>query len=115
MQGGKSVRCVAVARSELTRFNCTYCFVPIAVETLGSIGDDASDFFHQLGRRIAHVTGERRATEFLLQRLSIAIQRGNAASVLGTVDRASQLMFGHHVNIGRTPKRIGPCLYSQER
>ena len=33
----------------------------------------------------AAVTGERRATEYLLQRLSVAIQRGNAASVLGTV------------------------------
>jgi hypothetical protein len=68
-----------------------YCFVPIAVETLGALGDDVSDFLHQLGRRIANVTGERRATEFLLQRLSVAIQRGNAASVLGTVDSATDM------------------------
>lgn len=65
-----------------------YCFVPIAVETLGALGEDAADFIHQLGRRITVVTGERRATEFLLQRLSVAVQRGNAASVLGTVDSA---------------------------
>ena len=47
--------------------------------------------FHELGRRITAVTGERRATEFLLQRLSVAIQRGNAASILGTVDSATDL------------------------
>ena len=41
---------------------------------------------HQSGRRITKATGERRATEFLLQRLSVAIRRGNAAAVLGTVD-----------------------------
>lgn len=38
----------------------------------------------QLGRRIGTVTDERLATEFLLQRLSVAIQRGNAATVLCT-------------------------------
>ena len=42
-----------------------------------------------MGRRIATVTGEQRATEFLLQRLSVAIQRGNAVAVMGTVDLAA--------------------------
>jgi len=39
---------------------------------------------HQLG--IVAVTGKRRATDILFQRLSVAIQRGNAATILGTVD-----------------------------
>jgi len=64
--------------------------VPVAVETLGALGEEASDFVHELGRRIATVTGEKRSTEFLLQRLSVAIQRGNASSVLGTVDSGAQ-------------------------
>jgi hypothetical protein len=78
-------------KTKYSQLSVMYCFVPIAVETLGALGDDASDFLHQLGRRIANVTGERRATEFLLQRLSVAIQRGNAASVLGTVDSATDM------------------------
>ena len=60
-----------------------------SVETIDALGDGTDELFHGLVRRIAAVTGERRATsEYLLQRLSvciIAIQRGNAASVLGTV------------------------------
>jgi len=32
---------------------------------------------HQLGRRIAAVTGERWATDYLFQRLGVAIQRSN--------------------------------------
>jgi hypothetical protein len=60
--------------------------VLIAVETLGALGHSADELMHDLGRRIPEVTGERRATEFLLQGLSEAIQRGNAARVLGTVD-----------------------------
>jgi hypothetical protein len=73
-------------RAKYAFLSTTFHFVPIAAETLGSLGEEAASFIHELGRRITSVTGERRATEFLLQRLSVAIQRGNAASVLGTVD-----------------------------
>ena len=59
------------------------------METLGALGEAVDDFVHELGRRITAVTGERRATEFLLQRLSVAIQRGNANAVLGTTDSKS--------------------------
>ena len=71
-------------RQKYTCLSTTYCFVPVAIETFGSLGETAIDFLRDLGRRIAKVTGERRATEFLLQRISCAIQRGNAACVLGT-------------------------------
>ena len=57
----------------------------IAVETLGALGEGVDQLFHELGRRITVITGEHHSTDFLFQRLSIAIQRGNAASVLGTV------------------------------
>ena len=71
-------------RHKYTCLSATYCFVPVAIETFGALGETAIDFLRDLGRRIAKVTGERRATEFLLQRISCAIQRGNAACVLGT-------------------------------
>ena len=73
-------------RAKYASLSPTFCFVPVAVGTLGALGDGADELMHDLGRRISEVTGERRATEFLLQKLSVAIQRGNAASVLGTVD-----------------------------
>ena len=57
-------------------------FVPVAVETLGSICSDGTVFITELGRRIASVSGDPRDTAFLFQRISIAVQRGNAASVL---------------------------------
>ena len=62
-----------------------YCFTPIAVETLGALGDEAAAFFRALGQRIATSTGEPRSGQFLLQRLSVTIQRGNAACILGTL------------------------------
>jgi len=60
-------------------------FVPVAVETFGSWGPQAMALVAELGRRIMLVTGEPRSTEFLRQRIDIALQRGNAASVLGTL------------------------------
>ena len=39
------------------------------------LGDLAVDFIHDLGRYIATVTAELRSFNFLLQRLSIAVQR----------------------------------------
>jgi hypothetical protein len=91
VSGPGIVACEAEERKRMkySNLSATYCFVPVAVETLGALGADATDFMLQLGRRIATVTGERRATEYLLQRLSVAIQRGNAAAVLGTVDSSA--------------------------
>ena len=60
-------------------------FVPIAIETLGTWGSAGLSFVNELGRRISAVSGDARATDFLKQRLSLAVQRGNAASVLGTM------------------------------
>jgi hypothetical protein len=73
-------------RMKYNTLSTLYMFVPVAVETMGALGEEASDFLHDLGKRIERVSGERRATEYLLQRISVAVQRGNAAAVLGTVD-----------------------------
>ena len=62
-----------------------YNFMPIAVESPGAIGDCATDFVQKLGQRISVATGEPRSSQFLFQRLSVAIQRGNAACVVGTL------------------------------
>ena len=58
---------------------CMFC--PVAVETFGAWGPDAQALISDIGKRITDTTGERRATSFLKQRLSLAVQRGNAASV----------------------------------
>ena len=42
-------------------------------------------FLKDLGHRLARVTGEEKSTTYLLQRLSVAVQWGNTASVLGTI------------------------------
>ena len=68
-----------------------YLFVPVAIETLGSWGQAGLKLVKELGRMIKEKSGETRSTQFLFQRCSIAVQRGNAASVLGTVSSSRQL------------------------
>ena len=43
------------------------------------------NLFKEIARRIKGTYGEERAHEFLLQRVAVAVQRGNAASVLGAL------------------------------
>ena len=74
--------------SKYAHLESTHHFVPVAVETLGALGPDspeASSLLKEIARRISLARGEERAHEFLLQRVAVAIQRGNAASVLGSM------------------------------
>ena len=64
--------------TKYSSLSALYGFIPIAIETLGVPGDEALSFFHDLGQRIAVATAEPRSFQFLMQRLSVAIQRGNA-------------------------------------
>ena len=61
-----------------------YCFMPVAIETLGAFGPKTLSFMKELGRRIMVETGDKRACRHLLQRLSVAVQRVNAAATLRT-------------------------------
>ena len=73
---------------ELSR---NYIVMPVAVETMGSWGQMGLKFVKDLGSRIAVATGEGRSTSFLFQSLGMAIQRGNAISVTGTVPNMKSL------------------------
>ena len=49
----------------------------------------------EVGKKNSDLTGEKTSTSYLLQFISIAIQHGNAASVMGTVynDRKLEEMY----------------------
>ena len=59
---------------------------PIGFETMGSWGTGAKAFLTEVDNRVKQTTGNQRAMEFLRQRVRIEIQRGNAASVIGTAE-----------------------------
>ena len=59
-------------------------FIPVAIETMGTYGKSAWNFIRDLGNRSSAASGDLLATAKLRQRISVAIQRGNAISVAGT-------------------------------
>ena len=62
-----------------------HCFTAVAVESLGVFGQDARAFFREEARRVGSVTDDSQAHQYLVQRVSVAIQRCNAAAGLGCI------------------------------
>ncbi|XP_037030849.1 uncharacterized protein LOC119070553 [Bradysia coprophila] len=61
-----------------------YFILPFAVETFGPWCEEAIRFVDILGNLIFERTGEGRSKTYLKQRIGIALQRSNAACVMGT-------------------------------
>lgn len=72
-------------RTLYRNLEANFHIVPICVETLGTFGEDGLKLVSRIGELMRNVTGEKRSTSFLIQRISVAVQRGNAAAILGTV------------------------------
>jgi hypothetical protein len=87
-EGGKRTKYAELASSG------QFSFAPVAVETLGSWGPSALVLCKDIGGRIASESGDPRAYPFLLQRLSLAVQRGNAAAVVGTLPSSDNSWTG---------------------
>ena len=62
----------------------SYVSQPVAIETSGAVGPSTLTFLKTLGRQVFLATGGPQAAHLLFQTLSVAVQRGNAAAVLGS-------------------------------
>ena len=71
-------------KAKYAELAATHHFIPVAIETMGVFGKEPQAFFLELGGRIWEETGEPLSFHYLLQRIAVAMQRGNAAAVLGT-------------------------------
>ena len=74
-----------------------YFVSPLTFETLGGPGPQTKTLLVTVGQLLMEATGCSRAGEFLLQRLSLDVQRGNAAAVMGTL----QGYHGPHLGLPR--------------
>ena len=60
-------------------------FYPIAIETAGTWDDMPIELVQEIGRRTTVIAQDTRETVFLFERMSIALQRGNAVFFLNTM------------------------------
>ena len=83
-KGALATLAKARKQAKYSSLSTTHDFILVAIETLGAWGSLGAAFVNEVGRRITAVSGDARATAFIKQRLALAVQRGNAAAVLGT-------------------------------
>ena len=61
-------------------------FIPVAIETTGVWGQQAMEIVSEIGHKLAEVNHDPRSVcLFLRQRIPVAVQRGNAACINGTL------------------------------
>lgn len=86
MSPGKAACAAEVSkRRKYAELGARYRFEPVAVETSGVFGESSGQVISEVGRRVSELTGDRRETFWLEQRIGLAIQRGNAYSILAAV------------------------------
>lgn len=56
---------------------------------MGTWNEDGEKLIDEIGKKLIHITGESRSKNYLIRRISIATQRGNAASILGTISNGT--------------------------
>ena len=84
LPGGAAESAAIKKDSKYRDLATTHIFMPIACETMGPLSARALSFLVDLGRRISVVSGDRREGSFLLQRISIAVQRFNGICFRGS-------------------------------
>lgn len=87
--GGGAEMAARVKHSKYACLESAYDFVPFAVETAGPWGSEAKTLVQELGRRLRGKGRDPRSGWFIVQQVSLAIQRGNAASLMGTFGAGS--------------------------
>ena len=66
-------------------------FEPIVIETSGVFGPSSANIIREIGHRVRGATGEPRGISWLKQRLSIAVQRGNAVTIMSSIKHLTNI------------------------
>lgn len=89
MESAKQCKCTALGKG--------FMFVAFGIETIGPWRPEARQFFQELSFRLIEPTADKRAGSYLRQHIGLAIQRSNAASLLGTMPRSGALEDVFHL------------------
>jgi len=85
MAGAVADKAASTKEAKYRQLANSHVVVPVATETAGTWNHLVAELTHELDRRTTAVTDDDpRKTGFLFQRLSVALQRGNAVSFRST-------------------------------
>ena len=63
----------------------------LGFETMGSWSAEAKEFFTTMGKKLEKISGDPRSKIFFYQRISLAIQKNNAASIMGSIPEGCKM------------------------
>ena len=86
------------------RLLTNYHFIPIAIQTFGAWGKEGLKFIKEVGRKITQISNDKNATNHIIQAISMAVQRGNAASIIGTLGPQRKLDDYFDILVQKTDK-----------
>ena len=69
----------------MRRYSETISILPIAVQTFGLWGPTGLKFIKEIERKLKEKTGNKDTNSCIIQGISMTIQRGNTASIMGTL------------------------------
>jgi len=75
-----------------------HCFQPVAIETTCAYGKSTAPFLSCLGKKLVYISGNPREQQWRHQRLSLAVIRGNTASILAGVQVWSDFSHPQCIN-----------------
>jgi hypothetical protein len=75
------------ADSKYSRLYGSFIFKAVGIETLGGWVPEGLSFIKEIGKRLSLSSGDPRSTAFLMQQISLAVQRDNAPSILASLPR----------------------------
>ena len=82
--GFAATKAEVAKRQKYHDLQSNYHFQPVAIETTGVYGKSTAPFLSVFSKKL-DVPGDTREHQWLHQRLSLAVARGNAASILACV------------------------------
>jgi hypothetical protein len=85
------IACVKKHNKYKSLKSANFIFKALAFETLGPWCKEANSFIDNVGSKLIAESGDLKAKYFLRQRISLAIQRGNAASIRGALPETTPL------------------------
>ena len=71
--------------SKYDHLDSSYLFNPLVFKSSGTFGPKAKEFLKDLGHRVRKVTLEDNAYQFLVQRITLAVQHSVSTSVIGSL------------------------------
>ena len=89
--GMASAKAAALKHRKYSKLEHSYHFVAFAVETFGPWSSESVVLLNKIGSELLRITGEPKSRHYLFQRVSLAIQRGNAVCVTSCIPKSAPM------------------------